>query len=269
MKENKMNLGLIIFICVVILLFIPIIVDYVKKQNIEVLSSSEISSKITAGETMLVYVGDFENSTKKELRKMRDLTKNDYSYDYGVYNVKTSKDIKELVGKDTIVAIIIEGDIQKTYFKYDVKQLNKDVNKYFLAKIDESNASFKVAENFNAYKNLVKSNEIVISVFGRESCGYCNKYKPVYDAVAEKYDLDIYYFDSDNYDKEQYKKIINMDLTVPAICNSNGKDFKLSDGFGTPLTIITNKNKVIDCISGYKNRSGLIEVLKTNELISE
>lgn len=269
MKEKKINYGLIIFVCVVILLFIPIIVDYVKKQNIEVLSSSEISSKISAGETMLVYVGDFEKTTKKELRKMRDLTKNDYSYDYGVYNVKNSKDIKKLVGEDTLVAIIIEGDIQKTYSKYDSKQLNKDVNKYFLAKLDESNSSFKVAENFNAYKKLVKSDDIIVSVFGTTNCGHCNRFKPVYDAVAEKYDLDIYYFDSLKYDKEQYKKIVNMDLSVPAKCGSTGKDFKLSDGFGTPLTIITKKNKVIDCISGYRNRSALIEILKSNNLISE
>ena len=84
----------------------------------------------------------------------------------------------------------------------------------------------------------------------------------------EKYDLNVYYFDSDSYNLEQYKKIINMNLTVPSKFN-NGVQFKLSEGFGTPLTIITKNNKVIDCISGYVNRARLIETLKSNDMLRE
>ena len=98
---------------------------------------------------------------------------------------------------------------------------------------------------------------------------YCNKFKPVYNAVSEKYDVDIYFFDSLSYDKTEYDKITNMDLIVPAKCNSNGTEFKLSDGFGTPLTLFTKKGKVVDCISGYVNRESLIDKLKTNKMISE
>lgn len=269
MEEKKINYGLIIFVAIVIILFIPIIIDYIKKQNIEVLSSSEIVEKINASETFMIYVGDLENNIKKELRTMRDLTKTDYSYEYNVYNVKKSDEIVEIIGKDVVAAIIIEGDIQKVYTKYEEKSLKNDVNKYFIGNITEDNASYKVAKNFKTFKNLVKSENITVAVFGRESCYYCNKFKPVYNAVAEKYDVDIYYFDSDSYDGSQYKKIINMNLTVPAKCSSTGSEFKLSDGFGTPLTIITKDNKIIDCISGYVNRSSLIDALKSNKMISE
>lgn len=269
MKEKNVNYGLIIFIAIIVILFIPIISDYIKNQNIEVLSSGEITEKINADETFLLYVGDLEKSIKKDLKKMRDLTKTDYSYDYGVYTVKDGSDIDEVLGEEVLIAIIIEGDIQKTYTKYDVDSLNDDVERYFLGNITEDNKSYKVSENFSAYKKLVKSDEIVMAVFGRDTCFYCNKFKPVYNAVAEKYDLDIYYFDSDNYDSKEYSKIINMDLTVPAKCSSEGTEFKLSDGFGTPLTIFTKKNKIVDCISGYVDRGSLIEKLKTNDLISE
>lgn len=269
MKERKINYGLIIFVGIVIILFIPIIIDYVRKQNIEVLTSNVVKEKIETSESFLVYIGEIEKSTKKDLRNMRDLTRNDYSYEYGVYNVEKSEDIYKTFGEDVVAALIIEGDIQKTYTKYDKKSLESDVKKYLVANITEDNASYKVAENFNAYKKLVKSDEATVAVFGRESCFYCNKFKPVYNSVAEKFDIDIYYFDSDSYDSSQYNKIINMDLTVPAKCSSTAKEFKLSDGFGTPLTIITKKNKVVDCISGYVNRSSLIETLKNNKLISE
>lgn len=269
MKEKNINYGLIIFIAIIVILFIPIISDYIKSQNIEVLSSNEITEKIDDNETFLVYVGDLEKSIKKELRAMRDLTKTDYSYEYGVYSVKDGSDIDKVLGEDVLVALVIEGDIQKTYAKYDVDSLNDDVERYFLGNLTEDNRTYKVAENFNSYKKLVKSDEVIMSVFGRDTCFYCNKFKPVYNAVAEKYDLDVYYFDSDNYDSKEYSKIINMDLTVPAKCSAEGTEFKMSDGFGTPLTIFTKKGKIVDCISGYVNRSSLIETLISNKLISE
>ena len=269
MKEKNINYGLIIFVAIVIILFIPIITDYIKNQNIEVLSSNEIEEKIKAGETFLVYVGDLEKDRKKELRKMRDLTKTDYSYEYGVYNVKSSDDIKKSLGEDVVVSLYIEGDLQKKYTKYEAKSLNADVEKYFIGNLTEDNRTYKVAENFNSFKKLVKGDEVTMAVFGRDTCFYCNKFKPVYNALAEKYNLDIYYFDSDNYNKKEYSKIINMDLTVPAKCNTEGVEFKMSEGFGTPLTIFTKKGKVVDCISGYVNRNSLIEKLKSNSLISE
>ena len=52
-------------------------------------------------------------------RKLRDAVKNDYSYQYGVYNVKDSKDIKSYLGDNVKVAIIVEGDIQEIYLEYD------------------------------------------------------------------------------------------------------------------------------------------------------
>lgn len=269
MEEKNINYGLILFIVVVVILFIPIISDYIKKQNIEVLSATETRDRITADETFLVYVGDVDKQIKKELRSVRDLTKTDYSYEYNVYNVKKSTDIEKLVGENVVAAIIIEGDIQEVYTRYDKKTLTNDVKRYIIGDITSDNASYKAAKNFKEFKKIVKSDEVNVAVFGRESCFYCNKFKPVYNAVAEKYDIDIYYFDSDSYDATQYNKIINMDLTVPSKCSSDGTEFKLSDGFGTPLTLITKKGKVIDCISGYVNRSKLIETLKTNELISE
>ena len=271
MKEKKINYGLIIFIAIIIVLFIPIISDYVKKQAIEVLSSNEIKEKIELKENLLLYVGDLDKNTQKELRMMRDATKNDYSYQYSVYNVKESKDITKLLGDNIEVAIIIEGDIQEVYSKYDKEEVSEDVDTYLLANINDDNKSFEIADNFKEYKKEIKGNNVVMSVFGRNSCYHCNNFKVVYNAVSDKYDLDdyVYYFDSDSYNTKEYKKIINMNLTIPAKCNSQGTEFKLSDGFGTPLTIFTKKGKVIDCISGYVNRENLIQKLKDVNMISE
>ena len=97
-EKKKVNYGLIIFIAIVVVLFIPIIVDYVGKQNISVLSSKDITEKMNAKESFIVYIGDADKSTKSGLRSVRDLTKTDYATDYSVYTVKSSDDVKKTLG---------------------------------------------------------------------------------------------------------------------------------------------------------------------------
>ena len=270
MEKRKINYGFIIFIVILVILFLPIIVDYYKSRKITILTDSELTEKITtATENFIVYVGDVDNKTAKGLRKVRDKSTTTYSYEYTVYSISDSDKVDELLGDNTKVAFIIEGDIQKVYTEYNFDIVSDYADLYFVGNITDENKSYKVADSYSAYKKLVKSDEITMAVFGRNSCSYCNLFKVVYNAVAEKYGVDIYYFDSDNYDSTDYKKIINMDLTVPAQCSSAGEEFQLSDGFSTPLTIFTKNGKVIDCISGYVKRSKLVEKLTTLEMISE
>lgn len=266
MKNRKINYGLIIFIGVIIIIFIPIIRDYIKNQNIQVVSKSEIQKKISNKESFVLYVGDLEKKDKKDLAKLKDLG-NENTIAYSIYNI--DKESAKGIADNAEVAMYIDGDLQKSLREFNYKKINELINIYYVGKIDDENKSYKVAENFAAYKELVNSDTVTMAVFGRNSCSWCNKFKPVYNAVAEKYDIDIYYFDSDNYDNSEYEKIINMDLTIPSKCNDSGKEFKLSDGFGTPLSIFTKDGEVVDCISGYTDRASLIDKLKTNNIISE
>lgn len=273
MEKKKNNVGLIVLVIVVVLLFIPIIVDYVKKQNITEISLSDLNEKIKTSNTFVIYKGTVDKETKKSLRKIRNSINSeltDYSYEYDIYNIEDSDEVDKLLGKDTNYAIYIEGEEQKSYSKEDLDELKEDMETYIVSDLNEENRSYKVAKDFKTYKNIVKSDDVTMAVFGRDTCYYCNMFKPIYNAVANKYNLDIYFFDSDSYDKTEYNKIINLDLTIPGKCNSNTQtDFKLSDGFGTPLTIFTQNNKVIDCISGYVNRATLIQKLKSLNMISE
>ena len=268
MKKKNISYGWIISIVILIILFIPIISDFIKSQKIDIITVDDIAIKVKAGESFLVYSGELDKKTRKELRKMRDKTRNEVSYDYGVYNILDEKELNEYYGEDTKIALVIEGDIQKTYSKYDKSILEKDVLVYLVNDINDSNRSYKVFDNFNAYKKQIKKDEVTMIVYGYDGCGYCNRFQPVYNAVANKYNLDIYYFNSNKYDSKEYEKVINYDLTIPGKCGK-GEDFKLSDGFGTPLTIFTKKGKVVDCIGGYVDRAALIEKLKEVKMISE
>ncbi len=267
MKEKNKHIGLIILIVVLVILFVPIVMDYIAKQNIKTISLDDLNEKILNKETFILYNGDVSKDLKKELRSIKSSSSSksdDYSYEYEIYSINSDE-----LEDDVKFSMYIDGDIQKTYTKEDTEALSEDIDTYLVAEINEKNRSYKVAKDYKEYKKLVDSDAITMAVFGRDSCYYCNKFKPVYNAVANKYNLDIYFFDSDSYDKDEYVKILNMDLTVPAKCNQKGTEFKLSDGFGTPLTIFTEKGKIVDCISGYVNRDSLVQKLKTLKLISE
>lgn len=122
MEKKKINPGLIIFIVIIVILFLPIIIDYYKSRNITVISSQELSNKINNGtENFIVYVGEAKKNEIKNLRTLRDKTPTNYSYEYDVFIVEESDAVKKLLGSDTEIAFIIEGDIQKVYTDYDFK----------------------------------------------------------------------------------------------------------------------------------------------------
>ena len=262
METKKRGYGLYIFIGIIILIFAPIIADYISKQNIETLNNNLINEKITSKESFILYNGKLTSSNKKELLSLKNNNTNKTSVNYGVYNTNSNK-------LEDVVYLYIEGDLQKSYSDYNIEELSNDVETFILGNNIDENKSYKVADSFNEYKKIVNGEKTVMTVFGRNSCSWCNKFKPVYNAVAAKYDIDIYYFDSDSYNENEYKKVLNMNLVIPSKCGSDGSEFKLIDGFGTPLTIFTKNGNVIDCISGYVNRSSLIEKLKVNNMISE
>jgi thioredoxin-related protein len=134
--------------------------------------------------------------------------------------------------------------------------------------ISEDITYYKVAEDAETYEKLVnKKKTITMAVFGRDNCFYCNQFKAVYNTVAEEYNLDIYYFDSLSYDEDEYQKIMDLGLKIPASCTDGDEDALLSDGFSTPVTLFTKNGKVIDCISGYTNKATLITKLETVGMI--
>lgn len=102
---------------------------------------------------------------------------------------------------------------------------------------------------------MYKSNKKTIFVFGQSECGYCKLFKPVISDAAEKYDIDIYYIEYDTITSADKNKIIAL-------------DDKLSS-FGTPYTIVSEKGKIVDEISGYVGSEEFEQFLLDNGFIKE
>lgn len=276
MEKKSKTWIIVLVVCAVLLL--PIIIDYIGNSKIKEIAYDEYLDVLENKENALIYVGDlsadsYDDTVDVLKGVMSGATETDYSSEYAIYSIDSTELTSEesaKIGTASGYVFMISGDKQKVLTSSATTDYLIDlVDAYYNANFTSNNTSYKVAEDAKAYEKLVDSKNVTVAVFGRNTCYYCNIYKPVYNAVAEKYNVDIYYFDSDSYDAEEYEKVLKLGLKIPAECNSSGKEALLSDGFGTPLTILTKKGKTIDCISGYVDRDTLIAKLTENKLIEE
>lgn len=263
-------------IIIILILIIPIVVNYVGSKSIKLISYEEFKKLKNSNSFGVYYIGDVNKDDYKNIEKSLLNAKDKFDVNIKSLNKKDlSKTEKsefisnyENFEEEDVYVFVLDGNIVYTS-KSDItnNRLIELINKYYNNIIPESEIAYKTVSTYKAYMKLVDSKKVTVAVFGRNSCSWCNKYKPVYNEVANEYKLDIYYFDSDSFDKKEYNKIMNSDLKIPAKCTDSGKDQSLSEGFGTPLTMITKKGKAIDCISGYVDKDGLIKKLTENGLI--
>lgn len=286
----KENLGpKIIAVVVVVIMIVPIIVDVVSNSILKTIKYEEVS-KIVSGTTnydaALIYVAPSDNDDLKDKKseikdivgKYKSAANKTVGAYYLSYDNLGSSEIEELFGKENDEKVgyvfIVNGEMIKAYEgDLSEKELTELVE-YYSANIDEipeDMVHYNVPKDSKEFNSLAKSkNDVNMFVFGRNSCFYCNQFKIVYNTVSEEYDLDsIFYIDSDSYDTEEYQKIMDSGLNIPAKCNNTGEDVSLQQGFGTPLTLFTKNGKVVDCIQGYVNKKSLTTQLKTVGIIKD
>ena len=132
---------------------------------------------------------------------------------------------------------------------------------YFYNEIPTKMINYKTLSTADEYIKKVNSDKYTVAVFGYDECSYCNLFKPVFNKVAKDKKLDIYYFDSKKYDQNEYKKIMQLDLPIPAECTTDKKDTSMLNGFPKPMTLVTKKGKLVGCIKGYVTENDLIKKL--------
>jgi thioredoxin-related protein len=264
--------SLIIFIAVVIILLLPLIINFINNNKLTTISYSKYKDLITNEDFAVIFYGnpksnDFGKINKKllSLQKEFDITINLLDSSEISKNDKSELIKSNQVFKKNNVYVFIKdkANAKTTSDNLSSKKLESLINYYYNNIIPKEQIAYKTVKTYDDYMQIVGSKNVTMSVFGRNSCAWCNKFKPIYNDLANEYNLDIYYFDSDSYNKNEYDKIMNSKiLYIPASCNDKNKDLSLSSGFGTPLTLFTKKNKVVGCIGGYLNKENLLNKLK-------
>lgn len=259
---------------VVLILLIPIVVNYIKTRNIENINFSEYKEELQNQNFSLIYVGDLstEDYDSKEqdlldLRSKHDtsikaLNKEDISEEAWATISSLNKEIS-----NNAYVFVKEGSVVYAASDLTKERLDVLIDKYYNDIIPEDEIAYKTFTTYKEYMKIVDSKTVSMTVFGRNSCSWCNKFKPVYNEAVAEYNINVYYLDSDNFNSSEYSKILNSGLKIPAKCTDTNTEMPLSSGFGTPLTLFTKNGKVIDCISGYTNKDGLDQVLKSVGLI--
>lgn len=113
--------------------------------------------------------------------------------------------------------------------------------------------SKKYLEKFE--ETLVKEEQQMI-LLAREGCSYCQMFTPLLDYMAEKYDFEYLYVDTDKLTDKALNTVLeklNIDL----------------DDFGTPHLSLVEAGKVIDEIPEYVDEQELLAFLKKNGYADE
>ena len=282
MKKNNIYkiAGILI---VVLIMFIPIFKDMSENRLLKTIKIDDYEKAISDTSSYnyaVVYVDSSDNGNvkdnKKELKSIVEKYQKEDEKEIKAYfmdqNELSSNDYTTLKlnsSKPGYIFIANGQVLYQTNDKLSNSDLDKLVSLYSASGIKKDLINYKVVKNAKEYLKLVESKKTVMAIFGRTNCYYCKQYLPVFNIVAKEYKLDIYYFDSLKFDEKEYNKIMKAGLKIPASCSETGKETKLEEGFGTPLTLFTKKGKVIDCINGYNNKSDLISKLKDVGMINK
>lgn len=109
--------------------------------------------------------------------------------------------------------------------------------------------------SYEEYESLIKSKEKSIIVVGQSTCSYCVNAKLVLNNIAEKNDVDINYLNVSYLKEEEITKF------------TSSFDYFKTDTWGTPVTIIVQKGKIIDTIEGLATEEEYTNFFKKNEVL--
>lgn len=273
----------IIAAVVVMVMLLPIIIDAVTNTILTTVEYDRFQERVIGTgnyDFALFYVApssdkdikDQKKEIKTVVERYKSVATNKVLQAYYMDSSEMSDaELSELLGEGTKektgYVIAVNGEVLKTIEGSLKESELVDVVEFYSAnaeKVPEDMIKYKVPKDAKEFNTLIKDKKKVnMFVFGRDTCFYCNQFKIVYNTVIDENDLDsIYYIDSDTFDADEYDKIMDSGLMIPAKCNS-GTEKRLQAGFGTPLTLITKGGKVIDCINGYTNKNNLLTQLKT------
>jgi len=175
---------------------------------------------------------------------------------------------RKLVCTVLLILILIFVGIAACYGVVNFRTYNASINGEDLGagtQEDEYPAisnSVLTVTNYDDFNYYMKQNYNVFMVFGKQVCHFCSLYKPVLERVQKEYNRPIVYVDLSELSREDYSKVLNSSLVIPAKCTNVNADTPISQGFGTPLSLFVNNGEVYDCIRGYKDYDTLVGLLK-------
>ena len=122
------------------------------------------------------------------------------------------------------------------------------------AKVKENEKKEFTEVSVDEYLNIYNGELRTLVLIARPTCHYCQIAEPILHNIAYKYDININYLNTDNFQGEDSQKFI-------------GSNELFSNGFGTPMLLIISNGKINDMIDGVTDTKHYVEFLKENKFI--
>jgi len=156
--------------------------------------------------------------------------------------------------EDQIIILIkdkkIIGSIRGINKKKDY--LNKLYEYKFIDEID----NYIKPIIYEDFENILTSNEKTIILIGKDDCRYCSEVISILNTIIVNYDITVNYINIANFESELSSKV-EKKLT----------ELGFSDGFTTPLLIMTESNKLLDYVIGLSSEQYFIDIFTENGII--
>ena len=106
----------------------------------------------------------------------------------------------------------------------------------------------------NTYLNIYNGEQKILVLVARPTCHYCQIAEPILHNIAYKYNININYLNTDNFQGEDSQKFI-------------GSNEFFSNGFGTPMLLVVSDGKINNMVDGVTDTKHYVEFLKENKFI--
>lgn len=178
---------------------------------------------------------------------------------------------KEQIKTVAIIVLLLVIVFGGSYFASEVKS-NKNTSSKTTTTTDkqkdtttDSDDNTEISEDKQAelnsididkYLSLKKGSEKSIIYISRPTCHYCQQEDPIMKNIVYETKITVNYLNTDELDDDGNTKLIKSD------------DY-FSEGYGTPLILVVQKNKIVDKIEGLTSKEDIVSFFKKYDFIKD
>ena len=116
--------------------------------------------------------------------------------------------------------------------------------------------------SFSEYQDKILEDQFTIILIGRDNCSHCADYKPLVNQVANQYNLDVWYLNTDSLEKDEY---IYLHDNVSIL--KDEYDPEGNPGIPTPATVVYRKGYELDAVLGDVGEKGFKNLLVNSGVV--
>lgn len=165
-----------------------------------------------------------------------------------IYQISSVEDQILILIKNKSILGSIRGEHRKSTY------LDEFYKSKFIDEIDNYISNI----NYDDFKNLLNSTNKNVILIGKDDCKYCSDVIMALNPIIINYNININYLNINSLDSDIAKKV-QEDISK----------LGYKDGFTTPITLITENNKLLDYVIGASNSEYFIDIFKENGIIKQ